>query len=97
MHEPKSAYEDYDCKNFTNSFILHISTNDTPIIYYVKTMTRKEKQQDDRINIERRLTSLEERLTEILENHLPHLETKLDRLQWLIVTTLVAIIASKFL
>lgn len=53
----------------------------------------------DRISIENRLTNLEARMgevglqvKEIIENHLPHLAGKMDRLQWLLITNLVVVI-----
>ena len=51
------------------------------------------------IEIENRLTRLEESLTDLKENHVPHLEAKLDRIQWLLITTMLALLinlANKF-
>ena len=45
-----------------------------------------------RISIESRMTRVETKLEEILVNHLPHLEAKVDRITWLIITTLVAVV-----
>lgn len=45
-----------------------------------------------KVDIERRITSLEVTLTEIVENHLPHIEAKVDKLTWLLITNLTAII-----
>ena len=44
------------------------------------------------IEIENRLTRLEESLTDLKENHVPHLEAKLDRIQWLLITTMLALL-----
>ena len=41
-------------------------------------------------SIKERLTALEVMVNEIAKNHLPHLETKMDRMSWLLVTTLVS-------
>ena len=49
-------------------------------------MTKKD------IETESRLTRIETQISDIVGNHLPHLEAKLDRLQWLIISTLVAVI-----
>ena len=45
-----------------------------------------------RIGIEARLTALEVKMEEILTNELPHLSAKVDRLTWLLVTNLTAVI-----
>ncbi len=39
-----------------------------------------------------RITRLEVKVEEIVKNHLPHLEGKVDRIGWLLVTTLISII-----
>lgn len=44
------------------------------------------------VEIENRLTSLETRLEDLITNHLPHLESKIDRIQWLLVTTMIALV-----
>lgn len=52
------------------------------------------------VEIENRLTSLETRLEDLITNHLPHLESKIDRIYWLLVTTMIALVinlANKFL
>jgi hypothetical protein len=51
-----------------------------------------EKNGQYKIGIEARLTTLEVRVSELIDNHIPHLEAKMNRMMWLIVTTLVAII-----
>ena len=53
-------------------------------------MTKKEYNNRD-LQIESRLTSVEQSLDEIKLNHLPHLESKLDRLLWFLVTTAFAL------
>jgi hypothetical protein len=45
-----------------------------------------------KISIEQRITRLETQLEEVIENHLPHIESKVDRITWLLVTTLVGIV-----
>ena len=54
----------------------------------------------DRLNIEKRLATLEASVNEMKTNHLPHLQLKMDklykkmdRIQWLLVITLIGIIA----
>lgn len=47
----------------------------------------------DRLNIEQRLTRVETKLSEIMSNHIPHLEEKMDRILWLIVITLIGVVA----
>lgn len=44
------------------------------------------------VEIENRLTSLETRLEDLITNHLPHLESKIDRIYWLLVTTMIALV-----
>ena len=53
-------------------------------------MTKKEFNNRD-LQIESRLTSVEEGLNEIRTNHLPHIDSKLDRLLWFLVTTAFAL------
>lgn len=48
----------------------------------------------DRLNIEKRLTCLETKMDEVMTNHLPHLSAKMDRIQWLLIVTLVGIVAN---
>ena len=48
----------------------------------------------DRIGIEQRLTCLETKVDEIMNNHIPHLEEKLDRIQWILVISLIGIVAN---
>ena len=50
------------------------------------------KNNDYKIKIEQRLTRVETTLQEISENHLPTLEKKIDRIQWLLVITLIGVI-----
>ncbi len=45
-----------------------------------------------KVRIESRITALEVKIAEILENHLPHIEAKVDKLTWLLITNLVAVI-----
>ena len=47
----------------------------------------------DRIGIEQRLSCLETTVNEIKNNHLVHIEAKIDRIQWLFILTLVGIVA----
>ena len=47
---------------------------------------------DYKLSIEQRLTRLETVVEEIKENHLKHLAEKLDRLMWLIITTLLGVV-----
>ena len=49
---------------------------------------------DYKIEIESRLTTIEVKLNEVMENHLPHLEAKVDRITWLLVTTLITALVS---
>lgn len=49
---------------------------------------------DDRLNIERRLTCLEVKIKEIAENHLVHIEAKIDRINWLLIVSLVGLVAN---
>ena len=48
----------------------------------------------DRLSIEQRLTCLETTVNEIKNNHLVHIEAKVDRIQWMIIITLVGIVAN---
>lgn len=43
------------------------------------------------LSVEKRLSVLETLVIEIKTNHLAHIEAKLDRLHWFIITTLVAV------
>ena len=54
-------------------------------------MSKEEEQKRDR-EIEHRLSGLEQSLSELISNHVPHLESKIDRAQWLLVSTLVSVI-----
>ena len=47
-----------------------------------------------KLDVENRLTRVETHLTEIKDNHLPHIEAKLDRATWLLITTLVGLSVS---
>ena len=47
-----------------------------------------------KLDIENRLTVVETHLNEIRENHLPHIETKIDRITWLLITTLAGLVVS---
>jgi len=45
----------------------------------------------DPVENERRMTYLETTVKDIVENHLPSMEKKMDKITWLLVTTLVAV------
>ena len=45
-----------------------------------------------KISIENRLTKVETLLDEIVKNHLPHIETKIDRIMWLMVVTFLGVV-----
>lgn len=47
-----------------------------------------------KLSIEQRLTRLETVVDEIKNNHLVHLEEKLDKLIWLVVASLVGVVAN---
>ena len=47
-----------------------------------------------KISIEKRLTELEVKLEEIVGNHLPHIQSKVDRIEWLLIVTLVGVVAN---
>ena len=49
------------------------------------------------IKTEGRLSTLETLVGEIKDNHLPHIEAKVDRITWLLVTTLGGVVATLFL
>lgn len=44
------------------------------------------------LTIERRLSTLEEKIDELGSNHIHHLTKKVDAIVWLLVTTLTAIV-----
>lgn len=44
------------------------------------------------IDVERRLTKLETSVEEIKNNHLVHLQGTVDKILWLIITTLLGIV-----
>ena len=48
----------------------------------------------DRLSIEQRLTCLETTVNEIKNNHLVHIEAKVDRIQWLLIVTLIGLVAN---
>lgn len=50
-----------------------------------------------KVSIEQRLTRLETQLLEVVVNHLPHIEKKVDRLTWLLVTTLLGVVVDLIL
>ena len=53
-----------------------------------------------KLSIEQRITRLETKVDDLMENHLPHLQKKIDQIHWLIVTTLttgIVGIAMKFI
>lgn len=56
-------------------------------------MNRAQYTQRD-IELETRLTSLETKINEIATNHLVHLDAKMDRIQWLVITTLITVVVA---
>jgi len=46
----------------------------------------------DPIENERRMTWIETTLKDVVDNHLPHLVKKVDKLFWLLVTVLVTVV-----
>lgn len=46
----------------------------------------------NQLETEKRLTALETKLTLLMENHLPHLQSTVDKILWLIITTLLGIV-----
>ena len=49
-------------------------------------MTKKEFNNRD-VQIESRLTSVEIKLDEALTNHLPHMDAKIDKILWFLITS----------
>lgn len=47
---------------------------------------------EQKLEIENRLTSLETTLDELKTNHFPHLQGTVDKILWLIITTLLGIV-----
>jgi len=47
---------------------------------------------DRDIQIEKRLSCLETKMDELLNNHLVHLQNRVDKIQWLLITNLIAVI-----
>jgi hypothetical protein len=47
---------------------------------------------DYKISVEKRLTCVETKLDEIMTNHLPHIQAKVDKIQWLLITNLITVI-----
>mgnify|MGYP001590451749 CR=1 FL=1 len=47
-----------------------------------------------KLNMEQRMTRLETIVDEIKKNHLVHIESKIDKMTWLVVTSLVGVIAN---
>ena len=47
-----------------------------------------------KLSIEQRLTKLETIVDEIKNNHLVHIEAKIDRVTWFILVTLVGVVVS---
>ena len=43
-----------------------------------------------KLGVEGRLTALEVQVEELITNHIVHLEAKLDKLFWLVLTSLIA-------
>lgn len=55
-------------------------------------MTKSELQIEGRLStLEAQYTALDGKISEIKDNHLAHLDAKVDRIQWLIVTTLAVL------
>ena len=52
------------------------------------------KEVDYKVDIEKRLSTLETIVSEIKDNHLVHIEAKIDRGQWFVIVTLVGVIIS---
>lgn len=52
------------------------------------------KDAEYKLDTERRLTTVETIVTEIRDNHLVHLDAKMDRIQWLVVTTLITVVVA---
>ena len=52
---------------------------------------KQKNQEQYKVETEQRLTKVETLLNEIIINHLPHIESKLDRLLWFLVTTAFAL------
>ena len=52
------------------------------------------KNEEYKLDTTERITRLETKVDEILGNHLPHIQDKIDRIQWLLVTSLVGVIIS---
>lgn len=50
-----------------------------------------------KLSVEGRMSKLETLVTEIKDNHLAHIQDKLDQFQWLIITTLIGVIADLLL
>ncbi len=44
-----------------------------------------------KITVENRLTTVETHLDEIRENHLPHIQAKVDKIMWLLITILAGV------
>jgi len=47
-----------------------------------------------KISVEQRLSRIETIVDEIKNNHLVHLEAKMDRMNWLIIVSLVGVLAN---
>ena len=47
-----------------------------------------------KLSVEQRLTRLETIVDEIKNNHLVHIEAKIDKMTWLVVTSLVGVVAN---
>lgn len=55
-------------------------------------MNPKENNSKYKVSIEQRLTSLEVKVEDIIDNHLKSIAMKLDRGFWLILTVLVGVV-----
>lgn len=47
-----------------------------------------------KLDVEKRLTYLHTTVTEIKDNHLPHIQSKVDWIFYLVITTLVGVVVS---
>ena len=45
-----------------------------------------------KLSIENRLTQLEVKLDDIINNHISHIQERLDRIQWLLIVTLIGVV-----
>lgn len=43
-------------------------------------------------NIEHRLSVIETQISELINNHIKHLQERVDKIQWLLITNLIALV-----